>query len=97
MEIESHRGMMANKHIAVGCSSYKMWKTFKYLDRLLTNQNSIHEGKKYRCKPGNLCYYLVQILLSSRLLSKNFEIKIYKTIILLTMRSGVRFPALPQF
>ena len=28
MEIESHRGMMANKHIAVGSSSYKMWKYF---------------------------------------------------------------------
>ena len=31
---------------------------------------------------GNACYYSVQNLLSSRLLSKNLKIKIYRTIIL---------------
>jgi hypothetical protein len=31
---------------------------------------------------GNACYYSVQNLLSSRLLSKDIEIRIYKTIIL---------------
>ena len=31
---------------------------------------------------GNSCYYSVQTLLSSRLLSKNLKIKIHKTIIL---------------
>ena len=35
-----------------------------------------------RGKVGNSCYYSVQTLLSSRLLSKNLKIKIYKTIIL---------------
>ena len=33
-------------------------------------------------KLGNACYYSVQNLLSSRLLSKNVKIKIYRTIIL---------------
>jgi hypothetical protein len=33
-------------------------------------------------KLGNACYYLVQNLLSSRLLSKNLKVKIYRTIIL---------------
>ena len=33
-------------------------------------------------KAGNSCYYSVQTFLSSRLLSKNLKIKIYKTIIL---------------
>ena len=33
-------------------------------------------------KAGNSCYYSVETLLSSRLLSKNLKIKIYKTIIL---------------
>ena len=33
-------------------------------------------------KSGNACYHLVQNLLSSRLLSKNLNIKIYRTIIL---------------
>ena len=48
----------------------------------LTNQNSIQEEIKCRLKAGNSCYYSVQTLLSSRLLSKNLKIKIYKTIIL---------------
>ena len=55
-------------------------KTFKYLDSLLTYQNSIQEEIKCRLKGGS--YYLVQTLLSSRLLSKSLKIKIYKTIIL---------------
>jgi len=46
------------------------------------NQDSIQEEIKCRLKAGNSCYYSVQTLLSSRLLSKNLEIKIYKTIIL---------------
>jgi len=48
----------------------------------LTNQNSVHEEIKCRLEAGNSCYYSVQTLLSSRLLSNNFKIKIYKTIIL---------------
>jgi hypothetical protein len=43
---------------------------------------SIHEEIKNRLKSGNACYHSVQNLLSSRLLSKNVKIKIYKTIIL---------------
>ena len=57
-------------------------KTFKYLGTLLTNQNSIQEEIKCRLKAGNSCYYSVQTLLSSRLLSENLKIIIYKTIIL---------------
>ena len=48
----------------------------------MINQNSILEEIKYRLKAGSSCYYSVQTLLSSRLLSKNLKIKIYKTIIL---------------
>ena len=48
----------------------------------LTNQNSIQEEIKSRLNSGNACYYSVQNLLSSRLLSKNVKIKIYRTIIL---------------
>ena len=39
-------------------------------------------GIKCRLKAGNSYYYSVQTLLSSRLLSMNLKIKIYKTIIL---------------
>ena len=48
----------------------------------LTNQNSIQEEIKSRLKLGNACYYSVQNLLSSSLLSKKLKIKIYRTIIL---------------
>ena len=49
---------------------------FKYLGTTLTNQNSIQEEIKCRLKLGNACYYLVQNLLSSSLLSKTLKIKI---------------------
>ena len=52
------------------------------LGSLLTNQNSIQEEIKCRLKAGNSCYYSVQTLLSSRILSKNLKLKMYKTIIL---------------
>ena len=82
MEIGRHRGMIANTHIKIGSTSYEKVKTFKYMDSLLTNQNSIQEEIKCRIKAVNSCYYSVQTLLSSRLFSKNLKIKIYKTIIL---------------
>ena len=74
--------MTANEHITVGCSSYEKVKTFKHLGSLLINQNYIHEEIKCRFTAGNSCYYSVQTLLSSRLLSNHLKIKIYKTIIL---------------
>ena len=46
MEVGYHWGMMTNKHIKIGSDSYEKVKTFKYLDALLTNQNSIHEDTK---------------------------------------------------
>jgi len=55
---------------------------FKYLGTTLTNKNSIQEEIKRRLKVGNDCYYSVQNLLFSSLLSKKLKIKIYRTIIL---------------
>ena len=43
---------------------------------------SIAEEIKSRLKSRNVCYHSVQNLLSSRLLSKNLKIKVYRTIIL---------------
>ena len=82
------QSIVANEHITVGSNSYEKVKSFKYLSSLLTNQNSIHEEIKCRLKVGNLRYYSVQTLLSSRLLSKNLKIKIYKTIILSVVLYG---------
>jgi len=55
---------------------------FKYLGTTSTHQNSIPEEIKSELRSGNACYNSVQNLLSSRLLSKNLKIKIYRTIIL---------------
>jgi len=57
-------------------------RVMTYLGTNLTNQNSIAEEIKSRLKSGNARYHSVQNLLSSRLLSKNLKIKIYRTIIL---------------
>jgi len=48
----------------------------------LINLNSIAEEIKSKLRSGNACYHSVENLLSSRLLSKNLQIKIYRTIIL---------------
>ena len=71
MEIGHHRDMIANAHINIGSNSDEKVNIFKYLGSLLTNQNDIQEEIKCRLKVGNSCYYSVQTLLSSRLLSKN--------------------------
>jgi hypothetical protein len=55
---------------------------FRYLRTTLTDQNHMHEEIKSRLNSGNACYHSVQSLLSTRLLSRNLKVKIYKTIIL---------------
>ena len=62
-------------------SSIERVEEFKCLGITLTNQNSIQEEIKCRLKLGNACYYWVQNLLSSSLLSKTLKIKTYRTII----------------
>ena len=57
-------------------SSIERVEEFKYLGKTLTYKNSIQEEIKSRLKLGNACYYSVQNLLSSSLLSKNLKIKI---------------------
>ena len=63
-------------------STFKRVEEFKYFGKTLANQNSIGTEIKSRLKSGNACYHSVQNLLSSRSLSKNLKIEIYRTIIL---------------
>jgi hypothetical protein len=79
------------KHsIKIANSSFEDVAKFKYLETALTDQNCMHEEIKSRLNSGNACYHSVQSLLSSRLLSRNLEVKIYKTIILQVLCTGVK-------
>ena len=63
-------------------STFERVEEFKYLGTTLTHQNANQEEIKNGLRSGNACYQSVQNRLSSRLLSKNLKIKIYRTIIL---------------
>jgi sorting nexin-29 len=77
-----------NHGIEIDNSSIERVEEFKYLGTTLTNKNSIQEEIKSRMKLGNVCYYSVQNLLYSSLLSKNIKIKIYRIIILTVVLYG---------
>jgi hypothetical protein len=77
---DQHAGK--NHNIKRGNKSFQRVVEFKYLGTTLTNQSSIHEEIKSRLKLGNVCCHPMQNLLSSRLLSKNTKIRVYRTIIL---------------
>jgi len=68
--------------VRIDNSTFERVEGFKYLGTTLTNENSLSEEIKSRLRSGNACYHSVQNLLSSRLLSKNLKIKIYRTIVL---------------
>jgi hypothetical protein len=54
----------------------------------VTNQTLIQEEIKRRLISSNACYHSVQNLVSSRLLSKNIKIRLYKTIVFIVVMYG---------
>jgi hypothetical protein len=74
---------VGQKHrMKIESRSFEDVAKFKFLGTTLTDQNCMYEEIKSRLNSGNACYHSVQSLLSSRLLSRNLKVKIYKTIIL---------------
>ena len=74
-----------NYSMKIGNSCFERVEELKCL---ATEQNCIQEELKNRLKSGNVCYHLVQNLLSSSLLSKTIKIKIHRTVILLVVLYG---------
>jgi hypothetical protein len=68
--------------IKIAYRCFEVAAKYKYPGTTLTDQNHMHEEIKSRLNSGNACYHSVQSLLSSSLLSRNLEVKTYKTIIL---------------
>jgi hypothetical protein len=73
--------------IKIANRSFEAVANFRYLGTTLTDQNCMHEEIKSRLNSENACYHSVQSL-SSRLLSRNVKVKIYKTIILPVVSYG---------
>ena len=82
MVMSRDRNAGRGNSVKIDNTSIERVEEFKYLGTTITDQNYIQEEIKSRLKLGNACYHSVQNLLSSRLLSKNLKIKIYRTIIL---------------
>ncbi|KAJ4434652.1 hypothetical protein ANN_23217 [Periplaneta americana] len=82
MIISRDQNILRNGTIKIGDLSFEEVEKFKYLGATVTNINNTREEIKRRINMGNACYYSVEKLLSSSLLSKNLKVRIYKTVIL---------------
>jgi hypothetical protein len=82
--LSHRRNAGPNRHIKIENRSFEnvLLLHFKYLGTTLINQNLIQDEIKRRSDSGTACCHSVQNLLSSRLMSKNVKIRIFKTIIL---------------
>jgi hypothetical protein len=88
MIMSRHPNSGQNQNIRIANESFENVVKFKYLGTTLTNQNDIRDEIKTRLNSGNACYYSVQNLLSSRVISKNLNMKVYKTVIMLIVLCG---------
>ncbi|KAJ4439816.1 hypothetical protein ANN_07944 [Periplaneta americana] len=79
------QNIVQNGNIKIGDLSFEEVEKLKYFGATVTNINDTREENKRRINMGNACYYSVEKLLSSSLLSKNVEVRIYKTVILLVL------------
>ena len=62
-------------HIKININFFERVEQFKYMETVLTDQNSFHEKIKSRLNSGSAWYHSVQIILSSGLLSRNIKLR----------------------
>ena len=81
--ITSHQqNTLQNQNIVIENLSFEKVEKSKYLGVMVTNTNDIHKEIKCRINIGDACYYSIEKILSSRLISKKLKVNTYKTIIL---------------
>ncbi|KAJ4441575.1 hypothetical protein ANN_11431 [Periplaneta americana] len=88
MIMSRDQNIVRNGNIKIGDLTFEGVEKFNYLGATVTNINDTREEIKRRINMGNACYYSVEKLLSSSLLSKNLKVRIYKTVILPVVLHG---------
>jgi len=78
MVMSCHANSGQNKNIGTAYESFENLAKLKCLGTTLTNQNDIDDEIKNRINSGNACYYSVQNLLSSYIISRNLKTKCTK-------------------
>ncbi|KAJ4426744.1 hypothetical protein ANN_26543 [Periplaneta americana] len=82
MIMSRDQNIVPNGNIKIGDLSFEEVEKLKYFGATVTNINDTLKEIKRRINMANACYYSVEKLLSSSLLSKNVKVRIYKTVIL---------------
>jgi hypothetical protein len=72
-----HQNAGQNQYIKIGNTAFENVAQFRYLGTTVTIKNLIHEEIKRTLKSVNASYHPVHNILSSRLLSKKVNIKIF--------------------
>ena len=74
--ITSREMLNRNDHLTTDERDVEKVSEFKYLGALITKHNEVVKEAKHRLNLGNACFYSVQELLSSRILSSNVKLRI---------------------
>ena len=69
------QSIVQNQNIVIENLLFGNVEKFKYVGVTVTNTNDICEEIKSRINMGNECYYSLEKILSSRLLSKKLKVK----------------------
>ena len=68
-----HQNVIQNQSIVIGNLSFENVEKFKYLGVTVTNTGEICEEIKRRINMGNACYYSLEKILSSFIVSSAFQ------------------------